>query len=153
MADFDYEALSKDDRDDDALLKNLRAALRASSKERTDLRAELNTEKSAGRTRTVVDILKSKGVSEKAAKFLPGDIEPSEDAVTAWLEENADVFGIKQQSGTDTPAAEQEAQRALTRAADGMQTPAGDIQAIQKQIREGGTPEERANILRLATGG
>jgi hypothetical protein len=42
----------------------------------------------------IADLL-PKGVSPKVAKLIPEDVEPTADAVKAWLDEFGDVFNIK----------------------------------------------------------
>ena len=53
--------------------------------------------------------MEKKGVSNKVAKFIPGDVSTPEQ-VDAWLAENADVFGFqKAEATTDAPIDEEEA--------------------------------------------
>lgn len=47
------------------------------------------------RTATLADTLKAKGVNPKVAQFFPADLEPTEDNITSWLKDFADVFGVK----------------------------------------------------------
>jgi hypothetical protein len=152
MAAIDYDALTKDDQDDDDLVKNLRSALKASVKEKAEMKSELSTMKTTSRERAISDVLKSKGVSEKAAKLLPADIDTSEDAITAWLDDYADVFGIQQNSGAVADDAEQNAQRQISRATDAMQAGEMGIEALTARIREAKTTEERNAILKQAAG-
>ena len=73
---------------------NLRKALKRAEKEKKDLAEQLAKIQSDLRSRSVKEVLASKGVSDKIAKFIPGDIETHEQ-VDAWLTENADVFGFQ----------------------------------------------------------
>ena len=75
----------------------LRKALKKAQKEREALEAELNKMRIEVRSRTVKDVLTSKGVSPKLAKLIPGDITAPEE-IDAWLSEYSDVFGIQNQS-------------------------------------------------------
>lgn len=66
-------------------------------KKYADLEKEVNSFRTERRTSTLASTLKAKGIDEakaaKVAKFYQGD-DTSEGAVSKWLEEYADVFGI-----------------------------------------------------------
>lgn len=74
-------------------------SLRKQHKELTAKLAErdelLNKFLAKERTNTVAEVLAARGVNPKAASFYTAE-DASEDAVGKWLEENAEVFGIKQ---------------------------------------------------------
>jgi hypothetical protein len=44
------------------------------------------------------DALASRGVNSKIASFIPQDIDPTEESVSKWLEDYADVFGVDTQA-------------------------------------------------------
>jgi hypothetical protein len=73
---------------------NLRKALRRAEKEKKELTEQLANIQQDLRSRSVKEVLASKGVPDKVAKFIPGDVSTPEQ-VESWLTENADVFGIK----------------------------------------------------------
>lgn len=80
---------------------DLRKAHRAATRRIKELETQL-TEKDetiASLTSRVrgIDIvnLLPKGVSPKIAKLIPEDVEPTADAVKAWLDEFGDVFNVK----------------------------------------------------------
>ena len=88
---------------------NLRKALKRAEREKKELSEQLAKIQSDLRGRTVQEILEKKGVSNKVAKFIPGDVSTPEQ-VDAWLAENADVFGFqKTEATTDAPISEEEA--------------------------------------------
>jgi len=72
---------------------NLRKALKRAEKEKKELAEQLAAIQSDLRSRSVKDVLASKGVPDKIAKFIPGDVSTPEQ-VDAWLTENADIFGF-----------------------------------------------------------
>ena len=72
---------------------NLRKALKRAEKEKKDLAEQLAAIQSDLRSRSVKEVLASKGVPDKLAKFIPSDVSTPEQ-VDAWLEENADIFGF-----------------------------------------------------------
>ena len=103
-----------DDEDDDLdtdfgneggdLVKKLRKAKRADEKRIKELTEQLETLSKAQRERTVKEVLEKKGVNAKAARLILKDIdEVNEETVNNWLDDNADLFGIKVDA-KDTPA-------------------------------------------------
>ena len=72
---------------------NLRKALKRAEKEKKELAEQLAAIQSDLRSRSVKEVLASKGVPDKLAKFIPSDVSTPEQ-VDAWLAENADVFGF-----------------------------------------------------------
>lgn len=82
---------------------NLRKALKKREKELKALEDELNSLKSNLRERSVKDVLETKGVSDKIAKFIPHDVS-SPEQIAAWLDENADVFGFSNSKQESEPA-------------------------------------------------
>jgi hypothetical protein len=52
--------------------------------------------------------LAQKGVPDKVAKFVPGDVSTPEQ-IDAWLAENADIFGVKPAEETAQVSQEQQA--------------------------------------------
>lgn len=94
MADNDQYDDEDLDLDNEAnLVRDLRRQIKSLSKEKAELAEQLTGLKSNARERSVADVLASKGVNAKVAKFIPADVEGDE-AIAAWLTENADVFGF-----------------------------------------------------------
>lgn len=96
-----------DDEDDDTttdVVGQLRKVNRALEKRAKELEAELSGLKTQTRQRTVKDVLQAKGLNPKIAVFIPQDIETSEEAITNWVNEYGDVFGI-QSTNEEKPAA------------------------------------------------
>lgn len=80
---------------DTDLVKNLRAALRAKSKEAQQYKAELDGVKVVSRKSTIENLLKARDLDAKIAALIPSDVEPTEESVNKWLDEYGDVFGAK----------------------------------------------------------
>ena len=78
---------------DTDLVKKLRKALKAEQRKNKDLETSYGELTKAQKERILKDVLASKGVNQKIAQFIPSDIEASEDAISAWLDNNGDVFG------------------------------------------------------------
>jgi hypothetical protein len=98
MSNFEYE----DDEDDvtttdtsNDLVKQLRKATKQKDKELAELRAQFEGVSKAQRERNIKDVLESRGVNSKIAKFIPSDLDPTEESLSKWLDDNGDVFGYQ----------------------------------------------------------
>ena len=97
MSNYEYE----DDEDDvtttdtsNDLVKQLRKATKQKDKELAELRAQFEGVSKAQRERSIKDVLESRGVNGKIAKFIPSDLDPTEESLSKWLDDNGDVFGF-----------------------------------------------------------
>ena len=90
--DEDEETTNVYESDTD-LVKKLRKALKVEQRKNKELETSFSEITKAQKERILKDVLSSKGVSLKIAQFIPADIEASEDAISAWLDSNGDVFG------------------------------------------------------------
>ena len=90
--DEDEETTNVYESDTD-LVKKLRKALKVEQRKNKELETSYSEITKAQKERILKDVLASKGVSPKIAQFIPADIEASEDAISAWLDNNGDVFG------------------------------------------------------------
>lgn len=103
------------------VVKQLRKVNRTLEKRLKELEAEASTLKTAQRQRTVKDVLSAKGFNPKVAALIPNDIEPTEEAVSNWLGEWGDVFGIQTQAeSNNAPASANPALQAQSRINDVM---------------------------------
>ena len=80
---------------DTDLVKKLRKQLKIEQKRAKELESTLGELSKAQRERVLKDVLTSKGVNMKVAKFIPTDLDASEEAINSWLEQNGDVFGFE----------------------------------------------------------
>jgi hypothetical protein len=115
---------------------NLRKALKRAEKEKNELAKQLAEIQSDLRNRSVKDVLATKGVPDKVAKFIPGDITTPEQ-IDAWLNENADVFGFSKAENNAAPISEEEqANRAsyqrINAATQNADTPTRDADLMAK---------------------
>ena len=105
MSNNNYWDEDDDDLDMDStaeggdLVKKLRKAKRADEKRIKELTEQLETFTKSQRESTVKQILEKKGVNQKAARLILKDLEGdfSEDSVSNWLDDNADLFGLQVQ--------------------------------------------------------
>lgn len=124
----------------------LRKALKKAQKEREALEAELNQIRKDLKSRTVKEVLESKGVPTKLAKLIPSDVDTPEQ-IDAWLTEYSDVFGLqseKNQEETAQPNVDEETIRAsqrINQTTSTAQTPSGDESVHQKLLAAGSREE------------
>jgi predicted RNase H-like nuclease (RuvC/YqgF family) len=136
--DFDFEDGPQD------VVKQLRKVNRTLEKRLKELEQEANTAKAQNRQRTVKDVLTAKGINPKVAAFIPQDIEISEEAVTNWLNEYGDVFGVKQDSDEGKSQAQDPALQAQKRINEVVSTgtpPGVDEDAMAKILNASSAAE------------
>lgn len=99
----DYEDTPKTGED---LIKDMRKRERAKDKRIKELEEKLQNFDKITRESSVKSILEKKGVSAKASHFILKDIdgEVTEDAITKWLDNYADLLNIKADpASSETP--------------------------------------------------
>jgi hypothetical protein len=149
--------LYEDDDNDSTLVKQLRKALRDANKKVDDLTTENKQLATQVRSKSVEEILTSKEVDKRLAKFIPADVT-DEAGVTAWLEENGDLFGVKKgtdDSAGDSPAGlspEDAAAAARLQAASGG-TALVDRQKQQLEALQKATTKEELDALVFGNSG
>ena len=84
---------------EEGAMKQLRKAKRADEKRIKELTEQLETFTKAQRELVIKKVLETKGVSPKAARLVARELEGdiSEDAVSNWIDDNAEVFGLQVQ--------------------------------------------------------
>ncbi len=136
MSNYDYE--DDDDFTTDLstdLVKQLRKAAKQKDKELQELRSQFESLNKAQRERAIKDTLASRGVNQKIAAFIPSDIDPTEESVSKWLTEYADVFGFEASAETQKPnvdPAQAQAYQKLTNTADSGFTPDRGAEIMSK---------------------
>lgn len=153
MSNFEYE----DDEDDfttpvnesNDLVKQLRKAAKQKDKELQELRSQFENLNKAQRERAIKDALESRGVNSKIAKFIPSDIDPTEESLSKWLDENGDVFGFQATESNQPvvdPATAAAYQKMNTATEQGLTPDSSDD--LMRRILNTQTPEELAELLR-----
>ena len=149
MSNYDYE---DDDFDSDSgdLVKQLRKANKQKEKELAELKSQFESISKANRERAIKDALASRGVNSKIASFIPQDIDPTEESVSKWLEDYADVFGYQQaetQAKPNVDPAQAKAYQRMTNAVETGATP--EFQAdIHRRLMNANSKEELDEIIR-----
>ena len=151
MSNYDYE--DDDDFDMDSsnndLVKQLRKAAKQKDKELAELRAQFEGLSKAQRERSIKDALERRGVNQKIASFIPQDIDPTEESVSKWLEDYADVFGIElgQNQRTNVDPADIAAYKKMTGTADAGMTPERGAD-VMSRLMNANSKEELDDIIR-----
>jgi hypothetical protein len=154
MSNYDYEDdddYTMDDSSND-LVKQLRKAAKQKDKELQELRSQFEGLNKAQRERAIKDALASRGVNSKIASFIPQDIDPTEESVSKWLEDYADVFGIETGQTQATPNVnpnDAAAYKRMTNSADSGVSPEhnGDI---MQRLLNANSKEELDEVIRLS---
>ena len=152
MSNYDYE--DDDDFTEDTsndLVKQLRKASKQKDKELQELRSQFESLSKGQRERAIKDALAARGVNSKIASFIPQDIDPTEESVSKWLEDYADVFGIET-SQTQTPnvnPADAAAYKRMTNSADSGASPEHNGDIMQK-LMNANSKEELDDVIRLS---
>lgn len=130
------------------LLKKLRKAKRADEKRIKELTEQLETLSKAQRERLVKEVLEKKGVNQKAARLVLKDLDDvNEESVSHWLDDNADLFGIKvQQEEAPIDAQDLARLRQQDVLTQGAVTPDRGLD-IEQRLNQAGSAEELLSIL------
>ena len=153
MSNYDYE--DDDDFTEDSsndLVKQLRKASKQKDKELAELRSQFESLSKGQRERAIKDALAARGVNSKIASFIPQDIDPTEESVSKWLEDYADVFGIETSQTQATPNVnpnDAAAYKRMTNSADSGVSPEhnGDI---MQRLMNANSKEELDEVIRLS---
>lgn len=153
MSNYDYE---DDDFEMDSsgndLVKQLRKQLKAKEKELSEKDSALNNLSKTQRERAIKDALASRGVNSKIAAFIPQDIDPTEESVSKWLEDYADVFGIETNQTQATPnvnPADAAAYKRMTNTVETGVSPEHNDNIMQK-LMNANSREELDDVIRLS---
>ena len=93
--DDDLDTIEEAPMDGSDLLKKLRKAKRADEKRIKELTEQLEGFSKTQREAIVKSVLEKKGVNLKAARLVMKDLDDiSEESVSNWLDDNADLFGL-----------------------------------------------------------
>ena len=149
MSNYDYE----DDDDDftqesNDLVKQLRKAAKQKDKELAELRSQFESLNKQSRERAIKDVLESRGVNGKVAKFIPQDLDPTEESLSKWLEDNSDVFGFQvEDKKPAVDPAQAAAYKKMNNAVDQGLTP-DSTDDIMRKLMSATTKEELDEVIR-----
>lgn len=150
MSNYDYEDEDEDYTQDSSndLVKQLRKAAKQKDKELAELRAQFDGLNKAQRERAIKDALERRGVNQKIASFIPQDIDPTEESVSKWLEDYADVFGIDtgQNQTANVNPADAAAYKRMTSTADAGLSPERGAD-VMSRLMNANSKEELDEII------
>jgi hypothetical protein len=154
MSNYDYEDDDDFDTNDSSndLVKQLRKASKQKDKELNELRAQFESLSKGQRERAIKDALAARGVNGKIAAFIPQDIDPTEESVSKWLEDYADVFGIETGQNQATPNVnpnDAAAYKRMTNSADSGVSPEHNGDIMQK-LMNANSKEELDEVIRMS---
>ncbi len=146
--DDDFETEQSFGTSESDLLKKLRKAKRADEKRIKELTDQLETLSKSQRERVVKEVLAKKGVNEKAARLVLKDLDDvNEESVSHWLDDNADLFGIKVQQ-EEAPIDTQDLARLRQQdiLTQGAVTPDRGLD-LEQRLNQAGSADELLSIL------
>jgi hypothetical protein len=154
MSNYEYEDEDDDFTNDSSndLVKQLRKASKQKDKELQELRSQFENLSKGQRERAIKDVLASRGVNSKIASFIPQDIDPTEESLSKWLDDYADVFGYESSQTQATPnvdPAQAAAYKRMTNSADSGASPEHNGDIMQK-LMNANSKEELDEVIRLS---
>ena len=149
MSNYDYEDDEEFTTDSNDLVKQLRKQLKAKEKEMAEFKTQFDNLSKAQRERAVKDVLEARGVNGKVAKFIPQDLDPTEESLSKWLEDNADVFGfqVEDKSQPAVDPAQAAAYKKMNQAVDQGLTP-DSADDIMRKLLSANSREELDEVIR-----
>jgi hypothetical protein len=153
MSNYDYEDDDSDLNDlGNDLVKQLRKTNKQKEKELAELKAQFESLSKAQRERTIKDALERRGVNQKIAAFIPQDIDPTEESVSNWLTNYADVFGLELVQPNQTPnvdPAQAAAYQKMTNTVDQAASPE-PTEDVMRRLMNAHTKEDLDEIIRTS---
>jgi hypothetical protein len=153
MSNYDYEDDDSDLNDlGNDLVKQLRKTNKQKEKELAELKAQFETLSKAQRERTIKDALERRGVNQKIAAFIPQDIDPTEESVSNWLTNYADVFGLELVQQNQTPnvdPAQAAAYQKMTNTVDQASSPE-PTEDVMRRLMNAHSKEELDEVIRTS---
>jgi hypothetical protein len=151
MSNYEYEDDDEDftqESGNNDLVKQLRKAAKQKDKELAELRAQFEGVSKAQRERNIKDVLESRGVNSKIAKFIPSDLDPTEESLSKWLDDNGDVFGFATESNQPVvdPAQAAAYKRMNSVTEQGLTPDASDD--IMRRLMSANSKEELDEVIR-----
>lgn len=74
--------------------RDLRNQLKAALKKNKELETKLSSAQGEARKANIKDFFREKGINPKLAKYVPADLDPTNEALEKWVEEDGELFNI-----------------------------------------------------------
>jgi len=154
MSNYDYEDDDEDftqESGNNDLVKQLRKANKQKEKELAELKSQFDGLSKAQRERAIKDTLEARGVNSKIAKFIPSDIDPTEESLSKWLDDNGDVFGYQTTESNQPVVDPKQAAdyNRMNNATGQAQTPDSSDDLLRK-LMSANSKEELDEVIRLS---
>jgi hypothetical protein len=134
--------------DGNDLVKKLRKAKRSDEKRIKELSEQLEGFLKEKKENTVRQVLEKKGVNAKAARLIMKDLDDvNEETVNSWLDDNADLFGIKTAEAPEVDKKNLAALRNQDILTQGAVTP-DKAEDFEMRLNNAGSAEEILSLLR-----
>lgn len=159
MSYEDFDQTDEFSSDDSNLVKKLRSKIDELAARSKELESENHALKGSARKQDLSAALTSRGYPAKIAAFIPSDLDPTDEAIDAWLSEYGDVFGGSQpqqeQAVSQGPvvvgsAADAESYRRMAVAESGASAPANISGDILAQIDQAESMDDLMALLQGA---
>jgi hypothetical protein len=88
-------------------------------------------------------------VNSKIAKFIPTDIDPTEESLSKWLDENGEIFGFSATESNQAAVdpAQAAAYKKMSNVTEQALTP-DSTDDLMRKLLSAQTPEELAEVMR-----
>lgn len=131
---------------DTDLVKKLRKALKVEQKRNKDLESSLGELTKSQRERVLKDVFASRGVNPKVAAFVPNDLDASEEAISQWIENNADVFGVQVQPRNEVDSRDVASLRQMDNVTSGALSP-DKAEDVSFKIQNAQSADDILNLI------
>lgn len=131
---------------DTDLVKKLRKDLKVAQRKNKELESTLGELTKSQRERVLKDVFASRGVNPKVAAFVPNDLDASEEAISQWIENNADVFGIQTQPKKEVDSRDVASLRQMDNVTSGALSP-DKAEDVSFKIQNAQSADDILNLI------
>jgi hypothetical protein len=143
--DDDDVTIGSFDSDTD-LVKKLRKDLKVAQRKNKELESSLGELTKSQRERVLKDVFTSRGVNPKVAAFVPNDLDASEEAISQWIENNADVFGVQVQPRNEVDSRDVASLRQMDNVTSGALSP-DKAEDVSFKIQNAQSADDILNLI------
>ena len=131
---------------DTDLVKKLRKDLKVAQRKNKELESSLGELTKSQRERVLKDVFASRGVNPKVAAFVPNDLDASEEAISQWIENNADVFGVQLQPRNEVDSRDVASLRQMDNVTSGALSP-DKAEDVSFKIQNAQSADDILNLI------
>jgi hypothetical protein len=131
---------------DTDLVKKLRKDLKVAQRKNKELESSLGELTKSQRERVLKDVFASRGVNPKVAAFVPNDLDASEEAISQWIENNADVFGVQVQPRNEVDSRDVASLRQMDNVTSGALSP-DKAEDVSFKIQNAQSADDILNLI------